>query len=271
MKKVLFLFFLLFTTSCVSQHNSFSSHPPSPQEVASKALESTVALVLENRDGKPESYCSGVWINSNTILTAAHCGTAAQEIMFNRMLPPALRSMNMTYRDTSGLRVSYSMSNELPKMKGVATASHEAQIIATDGDHDLALIRAFKDDMPPHKWLHINENLPQVGDKIYMMGHPGGLHFTFMDGMVSAVREAPRNGEKNYNDKDDDIDLKPPFIQIFSGMYFGNSGGPVLNEEGEIIGIASFMYRVPNQGFAIGSPSIRTFIFKCFKSNKCKA
>lgn len=64
--------------------------------------------------------------------------------------------------------------------------------------------------------------------------------------------------------------VEGPFLQIFSGIYEGSSGGPVISQNGEIVGIVSFVVNTPNQGFAIASPSIKQFIFRVnsVKNNK---
>ncbi|MCM3873685.1 MAG: S1C family serine protease [Pyrinomonadaceae bacterium] len=74
----------------------------------------------------------------------------------------------------------------------------------------------------------------QVGDEIYVMGNPEGLEGTFSRGNVSAIRSG----------KD--------LIQITAPISHGSSGGPVLDERGEVIGIAaSILSKGQNLNFAI--------------------
>ena len=63
----------------------------------------------------------------------------------------------------------------------------------------------------------------QIGEKIYVAGNPQGLEGTFSDGIISAIRG---------NSADDKI------FQMTAPISQGSSGGPVLNEKGEVIGVS---------------------------------
>jgi hypothetical protein len=65
----------------------------------------------------------------------------------------------------------------------------------------------------------------EVGDKVYVMGNPLGMSGTFSDGMVSGKR--PLEGVA--------------MLQISAPISPGSSGGPVMNERGEVIGVATMM------------------------------
>jgi tetratricopeptide (TPR) repeat protein/S1-C subfamily serine protease len=66
------------------------------------------------------------------------------------------------------------------------------------------------------------------GDRVLVLGSPQGLENTASEGIVSAVRELP-GGQK--------------LLQMTAAISQGSSGGPVLNAEGRVVGIASFMVR----------------------------
>lgn len=240
----------------------------SASAMAVKLQSSTVAFTMSDVDtGKVYTYCTGVWVDANTILTAAHCATISQEINNLSKLSKLEREnkdVDLTFRDTSGQRMSYSSFDEYPKVKSPPIKTHQATVIMTNGPHDLALLKTDK-NMPTHNWMQIANDMPKQGDKVYSMGHPGGLQFVFMDGVVSSIRDSlPYEIDKD----DTTMQLEPPFIQIYSGIYNGNSGGPVVSEKGEIVGIASFIMRVPNQSFAIASPALKNFVNKEPKTNK---
>jgi len=77
------------------------------------------------------------------------------------------------------------------------------------------------------KPVSINAALPAVGEKIIVIGSPLGLEQTVSDGIVSALRRNQQSIE---------------FIQITAPVSPGNSGGPLLNMRGEVIGVATFQY-----------------------------
>ncbi|MNV65170.1 putative serine protease HhoA precursor [compost metagenome] len=75
----------------------------------------------------------------------------------------------------------------------------------------------------PKKFLPFNTALPEVGDKVYAIGSPEGLENTVSEGIVSGIRS--NNGIT--------------VIQHTADITHGSSGGVLLNEYGEAIGITS--------------------------------
>ncbi len=79
-------------------------------------------------------------------------------------------------------------------------------------------------------------NLPEIGEKIYAIGNPKGFNGTFSEGIISGIR----NFDKNQ------------VLQITAPISPGSSGGPVLNLEGEVVGVAFATYSEgQNLNFAI--------------------
>jgi S1-C subfamily serine protease len=102
------------------------------------------------------------------------------------------------------------------------------RIIAEDQDGDLVIASS---DAPASEAFPVilTGNLPEVGEKIIVIGNPLGiLEQTVSDGIVSAVRRNQKAVE---------------FIQVTAPISAGNSGGPLLNMRGEVIGVAAFQYR----------------------------
>ena len=90
--------------------------------------------------------------------------------------------------------------------------------------------------------LSLSKTIPEVGERIIVYGSPLGLENTVSDGIVSAIRNVPDYGR---------------IIQITAPISPGSSGSPVLNMQGEVIGIASFqMIEGQNLNFAIPSERI---------------
>ena len=91
-------------------------------------------------------------------------------------------------------------------------------------------------------FLEINSNLPEVGERIIVMGNPLGLEQTISDGVVSAIRNLEDFGD---------------IIQISAPVSPGSSGGPVMNLKGEVVGVATAMSRRgQNLNFAMPSSKI---------------
>jgi serine protease Do len=106
----------------------------------------------------------------------------------------------------------------------------------TDRKHDLAFLQAPAGIELPEIRLGQYEQMKD-GDAIVAIGHPYGLNYTATQGVISKV-DRIRDGIK--------------FIQIDAAINPGNSGGPLVNANGEIIGVNSFIIRGgDNLGFAL--------------------
>ena len=115
------------------------------------------------------------------------------------------------------------------------------QIVQQDLDADLVIAET---SAPPSesKPVNIRSGLPEPGEKIIVIGNPMGLEQTVSDGIVSAVRRNQKAVE---------------FIQITAPVSPGNSGGPLLNMRGEVIGVATFQYRSgQNLNFCVAASRI---------------
>jgi putative serine protease PepD len=90
----------------------------------------------------------------------------------------------------------------------------EGEVVRTDEELDLAVV-AVDEDLQP---LSVAEQVPQVGEPVLVVGSPLGLEQSVVTGIVSALRDE--------------------HIQISAPLNPGNSGGPVVNAAGELIGVA---------------------------------
>ena len=80
----------------------------------------------------------------------------------------------------------------------------------------------------------------KVGEKVIAIGNPLGLGFSVTEGIVSGV---DRTGTNNL----------PIYIQTDAALNPGNSGGPLINTDGKVIGINNFKVMGENLGFALES------------------
>ena len=106
---------------------------------------------------------------------------------------------------------------------------YKARVLLTDRAHDLALLQIDAPNLQPAV-LSDSRNL-QVGQVVYAIGNPFGLSGTMTRGIVSSIRSV-RGPLGN---------LIEGAIQTDAAINPGNSGGPLLNTQGEVIGINSMI------------------------------
>jgi tetratricopeptide (TPR) repeat protein len=113
-------------------------------------------------------------------------------------------------------------------------------VLAVDGEGDLALLQvdAPREFAIP---LRIEKTAPQEGESIVVIGNPFGLEGSVSNGIVSAVREIPGYGK---------------IIQITAPISPGSSGSPVVNMQGQVIGVAT-LQAAEGQSLNFAVPSDR--------------
>jgi len=108
-------------------------------------------------------------------------------------------------------------------------------------DNDLAVLKLDGSTRRPPPPLKLYAGLPEQGEKVFAYGNPLGLSDTVSDGIVSAVRV--------FNDH--------VLIQHTAPISPGNSGGPLLNARGEVVGVNTFYLRdAQNLNFAVSSRDV---------------
>ncbi|CAN5123276.1 trypsin-like peptidase domain-containing protein [soil metagenome] len=114
---------------------------------------------------------------------------------------------------------------------------HLATVVLVNPQEDVAFLKV--DGMFDHAQLELHDDNSglQQGDKVFIAGYPFGMPFTVTEGVVSAPSQLV-DGRK--------------FIQTDAAVNPGNSGGPMLNAAGKVIGITSSKFNnADNMGFAI--------------------
>ncbi len=106
---------------------------------------------------------------------------------------------------------------------------YKAERIGVDANHDLALIRINAPNLVPATLS--DSNGLTVGQRVYAIGNPFGLSGTMTRGIISAIRSI--RGPQNNPIED--------AIQTDAAVNPGNSGGPLLNSRGEVIGITTLI------------------------------
>ncbi len=123
---------------------------------------------------------------------------------------------------------------------------YPAKLVGTDPKTDLAVIKIDAKKPLPHVIFGDSDKL-KVGEWVVAIGHPRGLDQTVTQGIISAKHRQGITDPSSYQD----------FLQTDAAINPGNSGGPLLNLEGEVIGvnaaIASQSGGFEGIGFAIPS------------------
>jgi len=108
-------------------------------------------------------------------------------------------------------------------------------LLYIDKENDLVILKADGKDLPTVKIGDIAK--ANIGEKVYVIGSPEGLENTISDGILSGIRE---------------ITPQMKVLQITAPISAGSSGGPVFNQHGEVIGIATFLIKdAQNLNFAM--------------------
>jgi len=177
---------------------------------------------------------------------------------FSGIIEDAVKSV-VTIRTDVGQGTGFIISDEgyivtnahvLLEGKLINSITYEQKTIPTefigyDGKMDLALLKISGN----YKKLDIenSENI-QIGEKVIAIGNPLGLQFSVSQGIVSGIHRTGSNGLNAY-------------IQTDAALNPGNSGGPLINQKGKVIGINNFKIGDGESlGFALESNYIKETI-----------
>jgi tetratricopeptide (TPR) repeat protein len=169
-----------------------------------KVEPSIVVIFTYNKEGKPLGQGSGFFINKEgDVITNSH-----------------------VLQEASRANIRTMEGKEYP-IKKVLAEDKEGDLIRVSADISEEVVRP----------LPVTTKLPEVGERVIVIGTPLGLDKTVSDGIVSAVRNIPTFGN---------------IIQVTAPISPGSSGSPVINMKGEVIGIATFFVVAgQNLNFAI--------------------
>lgn len=113
-----------------------------------------------------------------------------------------------------------------------------AGLVDRNEELDLALIRLDTDGRPR---IRLSSTIPRIGSRICVVGTPRGFDFSISEGLISQIRTVD----------------KVRYYQVSCPISPGDSGGPVLNERGEVIGVMSWRKtNAQNVSFAVPSDEV---------------
>ncbi|MCU0591681.1 MAG: trypsin-like peptidase domain-containing protein [Desulfobacterales bacterium] len=124
-------------------------------------------------------------------------------------------------------------------------AGRSYPVKAVVADNRAADLLRLQVEIPPAEtaWIPLDEEVPEIGERVVVVGSPMGLEQTVSEGIVSSVREIPPVGT---------------VFQMSAPISPGSSGSPVVNTRGRVVGIATFQFiQGQNLNFAVTARQIR--------------
>jgi serine protease Do len=244
---VLMLFSVCFLNSCTKQDEQLQKSADtsgSPQSVSAQAA----AKVTTSED----LSTAIVRVAQQTIPAVAHIEVTQRQEVANPLVP---------FEDNPFFRRFFGMPKDMPKkfrreLKGLGTGmvmdaqghiltnnhvvggateiqvllasgeQYPAKVIGTDPKTDLGVIKISAKDPLPSVTFGDSDKV-KVGEWVVAIGHPRGLDQTVTQGIISAKHRTGIMDPSTYQD----------FLQTDAAINPGNSGGPLLNLQGEVIGV----------------------------------
>jgi serine protease Do len=248
------LFMYMMFTKQTTDFNQLDSKLISLQTDTQTKLNDLSTTVLDTRNGLTSL---GSQIGSlDTELTKLKASASSD---FSGIIDDAIKSVVTIKTNTgqgSGFIIAsggYVVTNE-HVMEGVTAAivitydgqQHRVSLVGADVNMDVALLKMNSTGYNP---IGLGDsNKVQLGEKVIVIGNPLGLQFSVSEGIVSAVH---REGENKLN----------AYIQTDASLNPGNSGGPLINTEGKVVGMNNFkISNSENIGFALESNYIKTTV-----------
>lgn len=226
---------------------SLSNYSDTAVGVANTVLPSIVGIKVQyqvnsffNRSSTAEAEGSGVIISEDGyILTNNHVVTTSDSSSY--------------YQVSEANKITVSLYND--------STEYEATIVGTDSQTDLAVIKIDKSGLT--KANLGNSDSLKVGEIAFAIGNPLGMQSTVTSGIISAVnREVEDSDGQKYT-----------LIQTDAAINSGNSGGALVNSNGEVVGINSMKLNgtgIEGIGFAIPINSTKSITEELITNGKVK-
>ncbi len=119
-----------------------------------------------------------------------------------------------------------------------------ATIMAAEPENDIAVVRAIRTPEELVPAILGNPNAMRVGDEAFVVGNPFGLYSSMSSGVISGL-------DRSFQPPGSDQSLDG-LIQVDAAVNPGNSGGPLINREGQVVGIVVGIVNPTENSFFIG-------------------
>ena len=180
-----------------------------PKEIFRQAISAVVLVETNARSSRSRGFGSGFVVGSDGV------------VVTNRHVLTGARDVSIKLNDGS----TYPVTG-----------------VYFDPQRDVCLLKADAHGLPVLSLA--DSDSVSVGEKVYTIGSPLGLTFTFSDGMISGKRVLKDN----------------KFLQFTAPVSPGNSGGPLLNSQGKAVGIVTASTGGENLNFALAIDEVKPLI-----------
>ena len=209
-------------------------------EVAIAARPAT-EVVIKTVDGQNAMTDAEVYAaNVNSVVSINVTGTAGTNF-FGQPVQTASSGSGFVLTENGYIVTNYHVveSADTVKVTMYNGDEYEAKYVGGDKNYDIAVIKVEAENLPAVT-LGDSDNL-NVGDHVLAIGNPlGELTFSMSGGMVSSVNRAINVDGTPFN-----------MIQTDASINSGNSGGPLFNQYGEVVGIVSAKYSSSGSGASV--------------------
>lgn len=222
-----------------------------------------LAACARHRDNRTDRQPSAEALDFRRIINSAK-EKVFPAVVYIKCLRESMEGGKKVYQDVSGSGVLISPRGEIVTNwhvvdKATETrcllsdgSSFEARVVGSDKDTDLALLQLqLPPDHPPLPFAKFGDsNRLREGDFVMAMGAPWGMSRSVSLGIVGATRRF-LPGASEYS----------LWLQTDASISPGNSGGPLLNSDGEVVGInARGVMQGGDMGFAIPAETVKLIL-----------
>lgn len=243
------------STGCFATTQGSTRYIGSPENVT-HVMDSTVALMIRNPlTGEQQIGCSGFFVSPTRIVTAEHC-VAVHELTVT-ISPEGEPSIGMhSTPPTEGEEIRYVTHSDWvawthQNHTSVPNpVSHVAKVSVWDTDADVAIITVENPTVnASHDWFQVRTSELRIGEPVLTVGQPMLFRWAVSEGIVSFVQLIS------------DPEVNRVMIGATAPIYPGNSGCPLLDAYGRVIGVADMIaYRQPTLGLYSPAQNIETLL-----------
>ena len=224
MRKIL-LAFLSCVVLLFSCHNNAVPIRRNTEPPINSVVHATVAIIQPRTESSGESaqpYCSGFFVSRRMIVSALHCFQGMRLVRFRGVVLQI-----PTVEDPTGEVVQFVRYGDINMLSRhfEHDVLNEARVVSVDRNNDIALLLIEPGTDPTDDYIRIQHRAPEITQHVYLVGHPQEVVWTVVDGIVSRVLTNTSG--------------RPMIIQATIPLTGGFSGGPMVNEDGEVLGLAS--------------------------------
>ena len=234
-------------------YQRYALDAPASQEDEPPQLSTAANSATNKRSGAPLTASQ---VYEKGVISCVSISSVVTERMYGNPFTSTVSGSGFIISEVGHIITNYHVINGADTNKISVTLydgkTYEAKVIGYDEDNDLAVLRINESGLTPVS-LGSSDDLV-VGSPIYAIGDPlGTLNFSMTAGIVSGLYRVIST------DNSRDINT----FQIDAAVNTGNSGGPVFNSYGEVVGIVTAKYAdagVEGLGFAIPIDDVRYMV-----------